>query len=203
MGFHWLTFVHLGILSVALVLATWIRSRLPFFQRYLIPNSLTAGFLLLLFYNLAARPLGLDTAPLGDLIYHLLSISFIAMSLRALPPKKTGRRVFATGLAIAASFPLQAPLGLGLAFLLRRGGADQPGDPQGLGRSAAPGPRCPPGPAVRGLPGRQQAAGGLAPDHGHRGGGHHGRQPRGGAGLLPGHLPSIEGADRAAFPGGA
>jgi hypothetical protein len=31
MGFHWLTFVHLGILSVALVLATWIRSRLPFF----------------------------------------------------------------------------------------------------------------------------------------------------------------------------
>jgi len=119
MGFHWLTFVHLGILSVALVLATWIRSRLPFFQRYLIPNSLTAGFLLLLFYNLAARPLGLDTAPLGDLIYHLLSISFIAMSLRALPPKKTGRRVFATGLAIAASFTLQALLGLGLAFLLR------------------------------------------------------------------------------------
>jgi len=65
MGFQWLAFVHLGILSVALLLATWIRVRVPFFQRYLIPNSLTAGFLLLLFYNLAARPLGLDTAPLG------------------------------------------------------------------------------------------------------------------------------------------
>jgi hypothetical protein len=90
MGFHWLSFVHLGILSMALVLATWIRSRLPFFQRYLIPNSLTAGFLLLLFYNPAARRLGLDTAPLGDLIYHLLSISFIAMSLRAL--RRMGRR---------------------------------------------------------------------------------------------------------------
>jgi ESS family glutamate:Na+ symporter len=119
MDFHWLTFVHLGILSVALVLATWIRARVPFFQRYLIPNSLTAGFLLLLFYNLAARPLGLNAAPLGDLIYHLLSISFIAMGLRALPPKKTGRRVFATGLCITASFTLQALLGLGLAFLLR------------------------------------------------------------------------------------
>jgi ESS family glutamate:Na+ symporter len=119
MDFHWLTFVHLGILSVALVLATWIRARVPFFQRYLIPNSLTAGFLLLIFYNLAARPLGLDAAPLGDLIYHLLSISFIAMSLRDPPPKKTGKRVFSTGLAITASLTLQALLGLGLAFLLR------------------------------------------------------------------------------------
>jgi ESS family glutamate:Na+ symporter len=119
MDFHWLTFVHLGILSVALLLATWIRARVPFFQRYLIPNSLTAGFLLLLFYNLAARPLGLNAAPLGDLIYHLLSISFIAMGLRALPPKKTGRRVFTTGLCITASFTLQALLGLGVAFLLR------------------------------------------------------------------------------------
>ncbi len=119
MGFHWLTFAHLGILSLALVLATWIRARVPFFQRYLIPNSLTAGFLLLVFYNLASRPLGLDTAPLGDLIYHLLSVSFIAMGLRALPPKKTGKRVFATGVCITASFTLQALLGLGLAFLLR------------------------------------------------------------------------------------
>jgi ESS family glutamate:Na+ symporter len=119
MGFHWLTFVHLGILSVALLLATWIRARVPFFQRYLIPNSLTAGFLLLLFYNLAARPLGLDAAPLGDLIYHLLALSFIAMGLRDPPPKKTGKRVFATGLCITASFTLQALLGLGLAFLLR------------------------------------------------------------------------------------
>jgi ESS family glutamate:Na+ symporter len=86
LGFHWLTFVHLGILSVALLPATWIRVRLPFFQRYLIPNSLTAGFLLLIFYNLAAHPLGLDTVPLGDLIYYLLSLSFIAAAARPKRP---------------------------------------------------------------------------------------------------------------------
>jgi ESS family glutamate:Na+ symporter len=119
MDFQWLTFVDLGILSVALVLATWIRSRVIFFQKYLIPNSLTAGFLALVFYNLAARPLGLDPTRLGDLIYHLLSISFIAMSLRQPPPKKTGRRVLATSLSITASFTLQGLLGMGLAFLLR------------------------------------------------------------------------------------
>jgi ESS family glutamate:Na+ symporter len=118
MGFHWLTFVHLGIIAAALVLATWIRARVPFFQRYLVPNSLTAGFLLLFFYNFLARFLRLDSALLGELIYHLLSISFIAMSLRDPPSKKTGRRVFAMGLMIAASFTLQALLGLGLAFLL-------------------------------------------------------------------------------------
>jgi ESS family glutamate:Na+ symporter len=117
MGFHWLTFVHLGIIAAALVLATWIRSRVAFFQRYLVPNSLTAGFLLLLFYNFPAGLIRLDSAPLGELIYHLLSISFIAMSLRDPPARKTGRRVFATGLMMAASFTLQGLLGLGLAFL--------------------------------------------------------------------------------------
>jgi ESS family glutamate:Na+ symporter len=50
MDFHWLTFVHLGVIALSLLLATWIRSRVRFFQNFLIPNSLTAGFILLVFY---------------------------------------------------------------------------------------------------------------------------------------------------------
>lgn len=117
MDFHWLTFVHLGIVSVALLAATWIRTRVRFFQSFLIPSSITAGVLLLLFYNYPGPLVGLSGERLGDLIYHLLSLSFIAMSLRDTPSGKIGRRVVATGLMITVSFTLQGLLGMGLAFL--------------------------------------------------------------------------------------
>jgi ESS family glutamate:Na+ symporter len=117
MNFHWLTFVDLGIISVALLAATWIRSRLRLFQSFLIPNSLTAGALLLLFYNYLGPLLGLRGEHLGNLIYHLLSLSFIAMSLRDTPTQRIGRRVVSTGLMMVASFTLQGLLGLGAAFL--------------------------------------------------------------------------------------
>jgi len=80
MNFHWLIFVHLGAIALSLLLATWIRSRVRFFQNFLIPNSLTAGIFLLIFYNFVSSRLGIGTEHLGDLIYHLLSISFIAIS---------------------------------------------------------------------------------------------------------------------------
>jgi len=117
MNFHWLTFVHLGIIAFALLAATWIRSRIRFFQRFLIPNSLTAGFILLVFYNFIAPSLGLGLEHLGDVIYHLLSLSFIAMSLRTAPGGRAGKRIFSTGLMIVVSFTLQGLLGLSLSFL--------------------------------------------------------------------------------------
>ncbi len=118
MNFQWTTFVHLGVISLALLGATWLRARVRFLQRFLIPNSLTAGFALLGFYNLAGPPLGLHAKDLGEMIYHLLSLSFIAMSLRVAPGRKAGRGIVSTGLVITTSFTLQAILGLGLTVLL-------------------------------------------------------------------------------------
>lgn len=39
----WGIFLNLGIISIALVLATFIRSKVKFFQKFMIPNALTAG----------------------------------------------------------------------------------------------------------------------------------------------------------------
>lgn len=117
MNFHWQIFVHLGVIALSLLLATWIRSRVHFFQRFLIPNSLTAGFILFVFYNWIARYLGLGTEHLGNLIYHLLSLSFISMGLRNTPGRGAGKRVLSTGLMITASFTFQALLGVALTFL--------------------------------------------------------------------------------------
>ncbi|GAH89008.1 unnamed protein product, partial [marine sediment metagenome] len=69
MTFNWLIFVDLGIISLALLLATLVRTRFGFFQKYLIPNALTAGFILLPIYNFLAPHIGLNTSGLENLVY--------------------------------------------------------------------------------------------------------------------------------------
>ena len=87
MTFDWTLFVHIGIISAALMVSTFIRTRIRFFQRFLIPNALTAGFILLPLYNFVFPALGLDSMTLEALTYHLLSVSFVAMSLRKAPKR--------------------------------------------------------------------------------------------------------------------
>ena len=108
MDFTWSLFIDLGMVAVALLAATAIRHRVRFFQRYLIPNALTAGFLLLPFYNYVAPMLGVSSAHLGELVYHLLSISFISMTLRANAPQASSGdgRIFATSVATLWQWPL-------------------------------------------------------------------------------------------------
>lgn len=120
MDFTWSLFIDIGLLSAGLLIATAIRFHVPFFQRYLIPNSLTAGFLLLPFYNYLAPSLGLNSAHLGELVYHLLSISFIAMTLRASAPSRSkGKgRIFSTSVAILSQWGVQAIIGLLGTYIL-------------------------------------------------------------------------------------
>lgn len=118
MDFEWGFFIDLGIIGIALILATFIRSKVRFFQRFLIPNALTAGFLLLAFYNYAAGIFGLDSEDLGGLVYHLLSISFISMTLRKSSFKKNAKRVFAMNVGVISQYGLQAFLGLMATFLM-------------------------------------------------------------------------------------
>lgn len=118
MTFQWQILVDLGIISVALLLATFIRARIPFFQKYLIPNSITAGFLLLPFYNYAAPALGLHTHGLENLVFHLLSISFIAMTLRTYSQKTSGRKIVTVTVNIMSQYGIQAFFGLAIGLIL-------------------------------------------------------------------------------------
>ncbi|MFP4010343.1 MAG: sodium:glutamate symporter [Spirochaetaceae bacterium] len=118
MNFDWNLFIDLGIIGAALLFATFLRSRVRFFQRFLIPNALTAGLILLPLYNFVLPHVGVTSAGLGQLAYHLLSISFIAMSLRTGRPTKTvgGSRLFATVVIILSQFAIQVLAGLLLTF---------------------------------------------------------------------------------------
>jgi len=120
MDFSWKVIIDVGAISIGLLVATLLRSRLRFFQRYLIPNALTAGFLLLPVYNWVLPALGYGSNRLGELVYHLLNISFIAMTLRSSPPKskrhEKGGVLGMTG-GILLGYASQALLGLGLTLL--------------------------------------------------------------------------------------
>ncbi len=115
MDFSWKIAIDAGVISCALLLATFLRTKLRFLQRFMVPNSLTAGFILLPVYNYLMPALGYTQHRLGDLVYHLLSISFIAMTLRAKPPAAKRSRdgsVWAMSTIILAQYALQAGFGL-------------------------------------------------------------------------------------------
>ncbi|MCK5569754.1 MAG: sodium:glutamate symporter, partial [Spirochaetes bacterium] len=116
MSFNWSLFIDLGIISLALLAASVIRKRVYFFQKYLIPSSVTAGFLLLPFYNYLAPLIGLNTEGLGNLVFHLLNFSFISMSLKKAAGKATGKRIFSMVIAILSQYSIQSLLGIGITF---------------------------------------------------------------------------------------
>lgn len=117
-NFNWNFFINGGIIAAGLILATFLRSKIRFFQKYLIPNSIIAGFILLPMYNFVFPTLNLNTDALGEFAYHLLSLSFIALTLRApYRQKGRGRNIQATSMSILAQFGLQAFLGLIVTFI--------------------------------------------------------------------------------------
>ena len=120
MDFFWKIAIDAGIISAALLLATILRHKLKFLQKFMVPNALTAGFILLPVYNFLLPLVGLGQHRLGDLVYHLLNISFIAMSLRSPSPKAEQRErgsVWGMSTVILSQYAFQALIGLGLAFL--------------------------------------------------------------------------------------
>lgn len=126
MNFSWDLFIDLGLLSAGLLVATGVRFRFRFFQRYLIPNALTAGFILLPVYNYIMPHLGLNADNLGRMVYHLLSLSFISMTLRRGEPKteeerRAGRhRIVSTSVATLFPWGIQAIVGLVFTVFLMR-----------------------------------------------------------------------------------
>jgi ESS family glutamate:Na+ symporter len=120
MDFSWKIVIDAGAISIALLIATIIRARVRFFQRFMIPNAITAGFMLLVCYNYILPLVGYNINRLGELVYHLLNLSFVAMTLRAGAPKirrKSGG-VVGTTTGILTQYALQALLGLLLTFVL-------------------------------------------------------------------------------------
>lgn len=119
---NWNFFYHIGIISFSLLLAALLRSRIRFFQRFLIPAPIISGIFLLVFYNFVAPLWGLRNDFLGEIVYHLLNISFISMLLRVTgKQKKDGkakRTLAANVTAVMGQYGLQCFFGLTMTALM-------------------------------------------------------------------------------------
>ena len=99
-----------------------IKSNIKFFKKHLIPTTtfrrLANGFVI---GQVIWPALGwgqvFDSAMLQNLVYHAMSIGFIAMALKK-RKKKSTENITNTGFAIVNTYVLQAVLGLGVMMLL-------------------------------------------------------------------------------------
>jgi len=102
-------------LSAFLILGTVLRRYVPFFQKFLIPNSIIAGFLGLIIGSQLLNLVNLDGERLGLYVYHLLALTFIAIGLRQ---EKTswGKGPLSKSLTGLSCYIIQAVIGLLIAF---------------------------------------------------------------------------------------
>ena len=115
----WNFIIQLGLIAGAVLFANFLRQRLPFIRRSLMPIAVLAGFLLL-----ALKYTGLitiDGTLFEMLVYHGIALGFIAMSLRV-PSAEPGERSDLTGLksgaVIVSTYLIQGVTGLLITLTL-------------------------------------------------------------------------------------
>ncbi|MGM0402440.1 MAG: hypothetical protein ACQEQN_01850 [Thermodesulfobacteriota bacterium] len=114
-GISWDSLIDFAYLSLFLLIATLIRSRVRFIQKILVPSNIIAGILGLFFGQHLFEVL--DTESLGNYVYHLLTAAYIAMGLRGSRVKR-GYGAVTTMTIHCQIFAVQGLLGLLFTLLL-------------------------------------------------------------------------------------
>ena len=114
----WSIIIQFGLLAAAILFANFLRQRLPFIRKSLMPVAVLGGFLLLLAKYLGIAPVDQDLMEM--LVYHGIALGFIAMSLRV-PAEKTGNGNLTglkSGAVIVSTYLVQGVTGLLVTLML-------------------------------------------------------------------------------------
>lgn len=109
--------IDFSVIGMLILAGTVLRRTVPFFQRFLVPNSLIAGFLGLL---LGAEVLGIlpfESVRMGAYVYHLLALTFICVGLFKTEQKHTWG-VVNLGFMQVVIMLIQGIVGLALALAI-------------------------------------------------------------------------------------
>ncbi len=104
-------------LSLLLIVGAGLRRYVPFFQRFLVPNNVIAGFVGLVVGPQLLGLANISPERLGMYVYHLLALTFIAFGLRQ-PKESWGRGPLSMGFAFITTYLIQGAIGLLVALLL-------------------------------------------------------------------------------------
>ena len=114
----WNIIIQFGLIAGAVLFANFLRQKVPFIRKSLLPIAVLAGFLLL-----ALKYTGLisiDGALFEMLVYHGIALGFIAMSLRVPVREAAGGDLtgLKSGAVIVSTYLIQGVFGLMITLLL-------------------------------------------------------------------------------------
>jgi len=113
----WGIIIQLGLIAGALLVSNFLRNKLRFVQKSMLPVAVLAGFLLLLFKVLGI--VRLNGEILEILVYHAIALGFIAMSLRVTVKRPTERLTgLKSGAVIVGAYLVQGAVGLVITIAL-------------------------------------------------------------------------------------
>ena len=114
----WSSVIQFGIIAAFVLFANFLRRKISFIRKSLMPTAVLAGFILLILRNLNILPLNI--AFLEMITYHGIAFGFIAMSLRVTAkPERDGRLTGAkSGALIVSTYLVQAIAGLIITVFL-------------------------------------------------------------------------------------
>ncbi|MGM0640985.1 MAG: hypothetical protein ACQESN_06140 [Thermotogota bacterium] len=102
-------------ITLFFALAILLKKYIPGLKRFIIPNSILAGFIGLVLGPNVLGLIPLDAEGLGTIIYHLMAIGFIALSLRSVKKDKNVNALNA-GIIIVSTYLFQGVLAMFMSF---------------------------------------------------------------------------------------
>ncbi len=122
----WNIIIQLGMIAGSILLANFLRQKIPFIRGSLMPTAVIAGFIMLILKHIHVLPV--DNGFLEILVYHCIALGFIAMSLRVTkknPGDKGNLTGLRSGALIVSTYLVQGVTGLiitiALAYLFMPG----------------------------------------------------------------------------------
>ena len=116
----WNFVIQIGIISVMVIVSNFLRQKVSFIRKSLMPTSVLAGFILLALKYLKIVPI--DPKFFDMITYHGIAIGFIALSLRVHKKSEDTRgavgSAFKSGALIVSTYCVQGIVGILISLLL-------------------------------------------------------------------------------------
>ena len=115
----WNVIIQMGMIAGAILLANFLRQKIPAVRKSLMPTAVLAGFLLLILKHLHILPV--DNTLYEIIVYHCIALGFIAMSLRVVKAgaEKAGDLTgLKSGAVIVSTYLVQGITGLVITIAL-------------------------------------------------------------------------------------
>lgn len=113
----WSFVIDFTLLSLLMVVSAVLKARIPLLRKIIVPTSMVAGILGLIVGPELLGWLNFNLDRLGQLVYHLMAIGFIALSLKEREVSNSPA-VMKSGMLIVSTYLIQGLVGFGLLLIL-------------------------------------------------------------------------------------